>query len=195
MTDARYPEAWLNDRRIIRLSDAAHRLHVTALAWCASNRTDGFLDQLDLKLIHGTDPRHASELVDADLWQGGRDGFQIIDFHKTQTTRAQLEGLDYKRHLDRERKARQRARERGEDDHSPAPMSRVTSGVTSDVTHRQGKDRTGKAVTESQENNGIEDTQNLRLPSSQPPPQPPTSRYEEGDLDDPDALFRQRRSA
>lgn len=159
MTDARYPEAWLNDRRIVRLSDAAHRLHVTALAWCASNRTDGQLDNLDIKLIHSVDPRHASELVDAELWARTKDGFQIVDFHKTQTTRAQLEGLDHKRHMDRERQARKRARDRGEvePDPTPPPVSRVTSGVTSDVTHRQGKDRTGKAPTEAPTQNKPED--------------------------------------
>lgn len=148
MTDARYPEAWLNDRRVVRLSDAAHRLFVTALAWSASNRTDGFLEEADLALIHGVDPRHHTELVSAGLWVEVENGWQIVDFHKTQTTKTQLDGLDHKRHQDRERKARERARRRGEPDPDP-DLSRVTSegtsALTSDVTQRQGKDRQGQA--------------------------------------------------
>ena len=152
MTDARYPEAWLNDRRIVRLSDAAHRLFVTTLAWSSSNRTDGFIEAADLSLIHGVDARHHTELVAAGLWIEVPSGLQIVDFHKTQTTKAQLEGLDHKRHQDRERKARERARKRGVPDADPAEdgdLSRVTSDVTSRVTQRQGKDRQGKASTGS----------------------------------------------
>lgn len=172
MTDARYPEAWLNDRRVVRLSDAAHRLMVTALVWSASNRTDGLIETCDLALIHGVDPRHSSELADAGLWHASESGWQIHDFHKTQTTKAQLEGLDHKRHQDRERKARERARKVGSPDLEPQPpMSRVTSAVTSDVTHRQGKDRQGKASTES-----------------------PYNQIGQAD-DDPDALFLPQRSA
>lgn len=161
MTDARYPEAWLNDRRIVRLSDAGHRLYVTTLAWSCSNRTDGYLEDADLALIHGVDPRHGTELLAAGLWTELPGGWQIVDFHKTQTTKAQLEGLDHKRHMDRERKARERARKRGQPEPEPPEgeeVSRVTSGVTSDVTQRQGKDRQGKASkTSTQEVHASED--------------------------------------
>ena len=162
MTDARYPEAWLNDRRVVRLSDAAHRLFVTANAWSASNRTDGFLEAGDLSLIHGIDSRHQTELVSAGLWSEVEGGWQVVGFHKTQTTKAQLDGLDHKRHQDRERKARERARKRGEPESEPdhdGQVSRVTSGVTSDVTQRQGKARQGQALTGST---------NLQEPKSDP---------------------------
>jgi hypothetical protein len=145
VTDARYPEAWLNDRRILRLSDAAHRLYVTTLAWCVSNRTDGVIDRSDLALIHGVDPTKADELVAAGLWTQVTDGWRIVDFHKTQTTKTQLDGLDHKRHMDRERKARERARKKERPESVEADLSRVTSTVTSDVTQRQDKAR--QAVT------------------------------------------------
>jgi hypothetical protein len=156
MTDARYPEAWLNDRRIVRLSDAAHRLFVASLAWCASNRTDGAIDHEDLGFIHGVDSRKAADLVAAGLWRELPTGWQVVDYEKTQTTRAQLDGLDRKRHQDRERKARERARKRGAPEPEPPDedLSRVTSGVTSDVTQRQGKDRTGQASTGSTDQTG-----------------------------------------
>jgi hypothetical protein len=43
MTDARFPERWLNDRRLLRLSDAAFRLFVISLTWSVSNRTMEYL--------------------------------------------------------------------------------------------------------------------------------------------------------
>lgn len=138
MTDARYPEAWLNDRRVVRLSDAAHRLYVTTLAWCVSNRTDGVIDRSDLALIHGVDPTKADELVAAGLWTQVTDGWRIVDFHKTQTTRAQIDGLDHKRHMDRERKARERARKKCSRQAGPTPRTR--GSVTRDVQRDLGRD-------------------------------------------------------
>jgi hypothetical protein len=109
-----------------------------------SNRTDGLLEEQDLALIHGVDHGAHWELVSAGLWRQVANGWVVADFQKTQTTKTQLDGLDHKRHMDRERKARERARKKSPD---PEPvsaepgLSRVTSTVTSDVTHRQGKDR------------------------------------------------------
>jgi hypothetical protein len=69
MTDARFPERWLNDRRLLRLSDAAFRLFVISLTWSVSNRTDGVLDTGDLTLIPAsTPPRPAS-------WPGPGSGW------------------------------------------------------------------------------------------------------------------------
>jgi len=145
MTDARYPEAWLNDRRVVRLSDAAHRLYVTANAWSASNRTDGFVETADLALIHGIDASKAAELATVGLWKQVTAGWLIVDFHKTQTTKAQLEGLDHKRHLDRERKARERARKHGNPDPEPdSEQEDVLRDIPRDTKARtvqvQGKD-------------------------------------------------------
>lgn len=152
MTDARFPERWLNDRRITRLSDAGFRLFVTALTWSVSNRTDGVLGDDDLALLAATDAGCADELVKAGLWEREHDLFLIADFDTTQTTSLQLAGLDHKRAMDRERKARERAHKRG-DHGSCLPehcnLSRVTSSGTGRVTHRPGQDRTG-VLTEPQ---------------------------------------------
>jgi hypothetical protein len=71
-------------------------------------------------------------------------GWRVVDFDKTQATRAQLEGLDHQRHQDRERKARERRRKRGLPEPEPPSgeedVSSVTSGVTSGVTQRQGQE-------------------------------------------------------
>jgi hypothetical protein len=156
MTDARFPERWLNDRRVVRLSDGAFRLYVTSLAWSASNRTDGHLEPEDVKLIHGVDSAKSGELVAAELWRQTPRGWYVVEFANTQTSREQLEGLEHKRHMDRERKARERARARGGNADEPpgggSPsegVSAVTSDVTAPVTHRpeQGQGLKGKALT------------------------------------------------
>ncbi len=148
MTDARYPESWLNDRRIVRLSDAGHRLFVTALAWSASNRTDGLIEPDDLELLPRVDRSTADELTAAGLWTREADGWHIADFIDTQSTRAQLEALDRKRHHERERKAAQRARNRLTARAQESPSKALSggtsggmSGGTSGGTQRQGKDR------------------------------------------------------
>ena len=73
MTDARFPERWLNDRRIVHLSDRAFRTFVLTLAWAAANRTDGRLDLDDLAFVRGADEACAVELMTADLWESYLD--------------------------------------------------------------------------------------------------------------------------
>lgn len=133
MTDARYPERWLMDRRIQRLPDAAFRTFVTSLAWSVANRTDGVVTFADRELLPDGDPRCIGQLVDAGLWEVTGDGWLISVFEETQTTRADLDHLDRQRRLARDRKRRERER-------------RVTRDVPRDVTHdstRTGQDRTG----------------------------------------------------
>lgn len=49
-TDDRYPE----HRKIRRLSDAAYRLHHTALCACAKDETDGLVTEADIaEMEHG----------------------------------------------------------------------------------------------------------------------------------------------
>lgn len=145
MTDARFPERWLNDRRILRLSDAAFRLFVTANSWSVSNRTDGELCADDLPLLAGVDTGRADELAKAGLWDRVADRWLIVDFSRDQTTRAQLEGLDRKRLLDRERQARHRAGQSGSKRDS---AHEVTRHVTRDTEEGQeGQARKEGAVT------------------------------------------------
>jgi hypothetical protein len=110
VTDARFPESWLNDRRLMRLSDAAFRLHVIAMAWSVSNRTDGAIDQDDLPLMPGVDGGRAAELEKAGLWERRDDSWLLVDFARTQTSRHELDVLDNVRRREREKKARQRAK-------------------------------------------------------------------------------------
>lgn len=109
MTDARVPEAWLNDRRVQRLSDPAFRLFILALTWSVSNRTDGLIDPDDVRLVPGVEPGYAAELERSGLWERQKDSWLIVDFARTQTSRHQLEVMEDARRKEREKKARQRA--------------------------------------------------------------------------------------
>ena len=137
MTDARFPERWLNDRRLLRLSDAAFRLFVISLTWSVSNRTDGVLDAGDLALIPGINPAAVGELVEAALWMAGGGPsptaapWLIIEYAGTQTSRHELELLTSMRRREREKKRRQRAR--------------VPGDVPGDVSPGTAQDRTGQA--------------------------------------------------
>jgi hypothetical protein len=110
MTDARFPERWLNDRRVLRLSDDAFRLFVCGLAWSVANKTDGYLSDEDLALIPGVNLEAAEALYDAELWWSHMHGAQITEFEDTQTSAAQLEAAAIARRAnDRKRQDRHRS--------------------------------------------------------------------------------------
>jgi hypothetical protein len=108
MTDARFPERWLNDRRVLRLPDAAFRLFVCGLAWSVANKTDGYLSEEDLALIPGVNLEAAEALYDAELWWGHMHGAQITVFEETQTSRADMEVLANARRRQRDKMRRRR---------------------------------------------------------------------------------------
>jgi hypothetical protein len=136
MTDARLPERWLNDRRVIRLSDGAFRTFVTSLVWSVANRTDGVIEGDDLDLVHGASRDKVPELVAAGLYEPAGSVHLIVDFAATQTSRDQLLQLEHIRRQEREKKARQRARK----SERPSPgMSRWTPGIAQDRTGRTGR--------------------------------------------------------
>jgi hypothetical protein len=126
MTDARLPERWLNDRRVIRLTDGAFRTFVTSLVWSVANRTDGVIDPDDLDLVHGASRDKVPELVAAGLYEPAGSVHLIVDFAATQTSRDELRILENVRRQDREKKARQRARKSEESEHlSPQGVGKV----------------------------------------------------------------------
>lgn len=146
MTDARYPDRWLSDRRILRLSDAEHRSFVVALAWSVSNRTDGRIERGDLDLIPTFRTAAVPALVASGLWVANSvDSWTMTDYEHTQSTRNQLEGLDHRRFLDRERQAKKRAWDRDQfgpdgDPSRDSPRD-VTRDECRDTKARQGQAR------------------------------------------------------
>lgn len=76
--DDRFP--W--HRKIRRLSDAAFRLHVSAIHWCSEHLTDGRIQADDLPFVSDTKrPQVAvKELEKAGLWDVADDGWTIHDY-------------------------------------------------------------------------------------------------------------------
>ena len=166
MTDARFPERWLNDRRIVRLPDDAFRLFMMSLAWSVANKTDGRLYDDDLPLIPGvprsvvaayTDeglavvpldpPAAVQKLVKAELWERVADYWLITDFEDTQTSRSDLELLANGRRTEAASKRRRRHHASG--DHSLCVdcghvQGDSPGGHVRGDTPRTGQARTGK---------------------------------------------------
>lgn len=147
MTDARFPERCLQDRRIHRLADRDFRSFVYSLVWSVSNRTDGLIEENDFALIPHFTPNSVGPLVAADLWEPVTHrreiAWRIADFKKTQSSRDDLEVLENVRAAEREKKRRQRARK--------AESNAVVPGdVPGDITggrvprDHSGQDRLGQ---------------------------------------------------
>lgn len=147
MTDARFPERWLNDRRIIRLTDSAFRTFVLGMTWAVANRTDGYVATDDLDLVHGAKASDADDLVKASLWSRADDaGYWIEDFTKVQTSAAQLDGLEHKKAQDRARAKKYREKNRGAEPDPDPSSSRDGSRDGSRDPSRDdiGQDTTGQ---------------------------------------------------
>ncbi|GBE64202.1 hypothetical protein MFM001_06640 [Mycobacterium sp. MFM001] len=160
MTDARFPDRWLCDRRLQRLRDSEYRSFVQALTWSVSNRTDGTVEPGDLCAIPGFDPDSVPTFVDSGLWTYHDTHWLIVDFATTQTTRSELEALDRVRARDREKKARKRAAQRTVPGDAPRDCPSGQDGGL----HRLGQARQGKEekgtnyVSGSVENDDVPDT-------------------------------------
>jgi len=108
------------------------------------------MDADDLRLIPGFREESVSALTAADLWKYAGDGWQITDFAATQTSKSQLEGLEDKKRADRERQARKRARDRGQEPpvssrDNPRDIARDTQARTGQARARRSK---GEGVRE-----------------------------------------------
>jgi Ulp1 family protease len=129
--DARYPERYLTDRRVSRLSDAEHRAYVLALVWSVSNRTDGAIAVEDLDALprpvtrETLDALHRAGLVSEEVVNGDLV-WLLTDYVETQTTRAELEALDSARRAKRLKAADKRAEE----------AHKIISAVTSTTEDR-----------------------------------------------------------
>lgn len=185
MTDARFPERWLNDRRFRRLSDGEYRSYAVALLWAVLNRTDGDVPARDLPYIPDFVPSHADRLVEAKLWAPAGAGWLILDFEATQTSKGQLDGLDARKRQDADRQRAKRDRDRAS---ASSPVSHVIPSRDRHVTEsrddigqdRTGQDRQGQALNE-------EESATLPLASQVPEPSSTESGFCHGcgrELDD-----------
>lgn len=111
-------------RKIRRLSDAAFRLHITALAYCAKDETDGLVTEADFdEMEHGRRLRkHVPSLIDMGLWEPVPGGWVIHDYLHYNPSHAKQ---NEKRAKDRERQERWRENKASQRD----------NGVTGALSH------------------------------------------------------------
>lgn len=115
----RLDDEFPSHRKVERLTDAAFRLHVQGICWCARNLTDGHISRDDLDFVSRIrrPRRHAAQLVVAGLWSETDSGWYIHDYLEYQPSKAQVER---RRENDAERKTRWRKKQ----------SHGVTDGVT-----------------------------------------------------------------
>ena len=74
MTDARFPDRWLSDRRLQRLSDGHFRAFITSLAWSVTNRAEGGIVEGPIVIqIHG-----GNRWVPAGFWRWRNIGIREL---------------------------------------------------------------------------------------------------------------------
>jgi hypothetical protein len=141
VTDCRLPERWLNDRRLQRLSAEHYRTYMNALMYAVANRTDGHIEPADVALIPHWSAHAAKAFIDAGLFAPLNNGWFIIDYPATQTSRSELETLEKIRARDRAKKARKRA----EDKNTAEEVPGDSPGGDSPGTAQEGRQAGRKA--------------------------------------------------
>ena len=103
----RFDDQYTIHRKVDGLSDAAFRLHTSAIFWCARNLTDGFVSGEDLDGVTArvrTPARFAAECVSRGAWHEARfdcpsekcagpvdgDGWVIHDYLRYQPSKAEV---------------------------------------------------------------------------------------------------------
>lgn len=112
MTWARFDDKTWRNRKVRRLSDAAHRIWTDSIIYSCEHLTDGQIEPADFEeiaLSRHKKAKIAAELEAAGLWTPAGDGWVINDFGEFNPSRAQVVA---KRERDAARQALKRERDR-----------------------------------------------------------------------------------
>lgn len=169
MTDARFPERYLSDRRVLRLSADEFRAWSFATLWCVSNRTDGVVLADELPLIPFMDDGIAGALVERGLWSLSGDGWLITDFDRTQTSKHDLEVLENARAADAAKKRRLRAAKKEQHERQTPRFTDVPGTVRGTSPGRVPEDITGEAGRDEGTWYADDETGEITDPSSSVP--------------------------
>jgi hypothetical protein len=149
VTDARMPDRWLYQPEYDGLSDRAWRTMTSSLMWSAGQGTDGVLPVTSLRFLHplGVDEATAQELIDAGKWEKTGNGFQVLNWQKSQSLAADVEKQrDRNRENVKAYRARKGESPHDEDDYVIDVETGEVIGDNSGDVHGVpvGKARTGK---------------------------------------------------
>lgn len=150
--NANLPTRWLTDPAIRDLTGDALATHVMGLVYGVEHETDGAIPTGALRWIippQGDGASITAELVTADLWDVTADGFQIIGWSTTQTTRAEMERT---RKQNRERQSEYQKRLKAASQDTDTTDSRMTNAlVTQPPEIRQDQANTEQPSTAVEE--------------------------------------------
>jgi hypothetical protein len=122
----RFDDQFTIHRKVNGLTDAAFRLHVDAIFWCARNLTDGRIGHDELVQVSRVRSikKHVTALVSRGLWVEFADGWLIHDYLDFQFSKERVLA-------DRESNARRQKRFRGRHkDDEPTTRNAVTDAVS-----------------------------------------------------------------
>jgi hypothetical protein len=170
----RYDDDFPNHWKIEPLSDAAYRLHTTAIFWVAKQLTDGYLPENRLDLIAPRrmkrPQKYVSELVAAGVWEPVDGGWQLHDYLDYQPSKAQVKA-EREKSAERQRRWRER-RNPGRDN---ASSDGASNGVTDDVTN-DAPTRPDPSRTSYREGHSHDEGDDGALFDAAPAPKKKTSR-------------------
>lgn len=140
MTDARLPDRFLTDYRLLELTDSAWRLLTSALMWSNQQGTDGQIPVSALR-VFGAEDKHnlPQELVAQELWIQTEGGFRFIGDWESDWGQSFAADVEAKRAANRLRQKTFRER-RGLELESAKEQGLVTRYVGQETTGRQGEE-------------------------------------------------------
>jgi hypothetical protein len=123
----RFDDRFPTHRKIRRLSDAAFRMHVSAIHWCSEHLTDGHVPAGELDLVSDVKSplRVVPELERAGLWKPSSSGWEIHDFLEYQPS---AEKVRAERDAKKERQERWKEKQRAASRKAAGDASQDTSG-------------------------------------------------------------------
>lgn len=139
MTWTRLSDGFADSPRVMALSDAAFRAHVTALIWSNRQLTDGSIPATAIRLfVASSDPSAVvRELVRSGLWSEGEEFYQL-DWAEQEPAAAVTERRDA--NAARNRKHRERARLHKLGDHSLCDRCSAVRDASRDASRAPSRD-------------------------------------------------------
>lgn len=140
---------FVENPKIMDLTDRGFRLYMAGLCYSTRNLTDGFLSDRAVKVVcalTAATRRHIVELRDANLWVPRDDGFEINDYGLYQPPAEELKDLRDKRRA-AGRKGGLKSGESRRQSKQVLEASASASATPNRSKHRTVQDKEPKAVT------------------------------------------------
>lgn len=151
MAWVRLDDQFPDNKKVVPLTDAAFRLHVSAMCWSMQQLTDGIIPKTIVKKLawfhDGESNALLTELLTAELWHDIGVSYEIHDYLEYNPS---AEEIKRKRKLNAKRQARHRDNHPKEQDNAPSNALRnasvIVSPSPSPIDDDEGDDDTSSSV-------------------------------------------------